>query len=237
MTRKATPPRRKILAVSVGAASLLLAAGAAYAAYAALLFKGGDTRLYDDGHDWAEGSWKGECGQNTKVLSGVSVTPAAASSWRDTEYAHKVICTSSNLPIDQSDNLSLAFWVSDVRPDGGVNGNWGEGLYKAECPLGYAITGLAQHEWQGFDAEISNKNEGWVQTGVARCSRVTGMTGVSNCESHDFRNHDVREANSEGGHDWDRGYIKGQCGPGRFMKGIATGGYRPVAILCCSANF
>jgi hypothetical protein len=45
------------------------------------------------------------------------------------------------------------------------------------------------------------------------------------------------------GEDWDPGYLKGECGPYRYIKGIAhpeLGDQYPAratAILCCSARF
>ena len=89
-----------------------------------------------------------------------------------------------------------------------------------------AVTGMAQRDvstvWCGANL---------LMTGV-RCSPIRGIVGTQSCATRDFRDGDARESTL--GDDWEPGYLKGQCGQGRYIKGIAHKGERTVSILCCS---
>ncbi len=84
------------------------------------------------------------------------------------------------------------------------------------------MTGLAQ----------SRDNGGGSTLAGARCSPAN-INGATDCAARFFVNSDSRESTSRG--DWDYGYVKGECAPGRYVKGVARyGDLEAAAVFCCS---
>jgi hypothetical protein len=100
-------------------------------------------------------------------------------------------------------------------------------MYKGECAANEVMTGLALN--------LNGQQYGFGVMG-ARCSRTTNTTGATACVTQIFQDHDAQEIPPIVSGDWDPGFLKGQCGQGLYMKGLAHDGHggRPLAILCCT---
>jgi hypothetical protein len=61
----------------------------------------------------------------------------------------------------------------------------------------------------------------------------TGRATQTGCTVVDFSSNDARETTVRG--DWDVGFLKGECGLGKYVKGVATDGGRALhSALCCA---
>ena len=141
----------------------------------------------------------------------------------------------------RSPTVTVAGWASDPS------------LVVGECDNTSAIVGVASDDhWQ---AQVCIHPGGqWAKRGYgiggARCSTLANppgavLVGATNCKVLDFTSTSVNEAGggtSFVGTDWDFGFYKGECGDGRYIKGIAHpivggGSARATKILCCSALY
>jgi hypothetical protein len=233
----------------------------AYAAPHAVAQYGGDfanagfhdinSRLYLNDGDWAPGLAKGECGGDYPAMAGVSTSP-------DHLWAFSALC----VPSPQV-NPDAGRTISADPPPRQLGGTWGErsdtstGDWFAvtsvgdawdsvlECAANEVMTGVAQSTTQFFD-DHNVEPRIW----YARCSPMDRHV-AADCQAVEFGNTNGYEDEEPG--DWAPNYIKGTCGPNRYMKGIANrsrndvnwhdGGIfgfdhhaatTPVVILCCS---
>jgi hypothetical protein len=223
-------PRRWRRGLALGLAVAALAGGVAYAQDWVVLdvMATVDNRLFTGDGDWYFGAAKTECGNATRAVGGMSVTKKTSCSgiiFREctTEYARTLLCGNVGLDINQSMGATLNIKGRNHMLDN-TWGDWAPNLWKGECGPTGVVTGIA--------TETSYEGDGYYSMLGLRCSDVVGIRGATSCATLDFRNQDQRETDELG--DWSPGYLKGQCGPGRYVKGVAHGGGRPVSILCCS---
>jgi hypothetical protein len=221
---------------------------------------GCETREYAGDGDWWFGACKTEC--NT-AATGLSSSFAALPRCRDIvfqsplldpppgpgvfEFTHKLACGGSAPGVNVASGYALRFVQSDDRRSPTVGFDWAPGLYKGECDAGSAITGVASdHYAHRGDACFFSSNDNDYAYGLvgARCSALTSPPGTYasfiNCAVMNFTNNSAQETSSSG--DWDFGFLKGECGDGRYIKGIAHGGFgngagRATRILCCTPAY
>jgi len=174
-------------------------------------------------------------------------------------FTHRLACGDSSSPsVLLGSGYTLRFVTSNDQHSPNVGYDWASGLRKGECDNGSAITAVASdHYWHGDNSccvgliclsHYDSTKRVYGVTG-ARCSPLASPPGMravaSNCQVLDFSNTSVNEAGggtSWAGEDWDFGFLKAQCGPGRYIKGIAhpqfaNGSDRATKILCCSAQY
>ncbi len=176
--------------------------------FVSLAFRG-DARRTSSTGDWAPFYWKSECGSAERV-TGLS---------SDASGAHATLCrvdgegwryphNSCNVRVFSSgDNRGTTF-----------TGDWAPNFIKGEC---------APNE---FVAGVSQSTSG--QLHALLC--CPGSVAHNACSTVAFSGGDARESSASG--DWDSGYRKGECGPGRYVGGVSRyiSGGAPHAILCCS---
>jgi hypothetical protein len=224
---------------------------------------GCDTREYTGDGDWYPGTCKTEC---VSAATGISSSFAAVGSGcpssvahpfialdpgpgpSNVEFTHKLACNNGLAPqVTVSNGYTLKFAQSNDQRFPTVGYDWAPGLVKGECDSSHAITAVASdkgsHSYSCFFGLFSSEQEAYGLVG-ARCSALSSPPGTypqaANCQALDFRSADARELNSSG--DWDPGFLKGECGDGRYIKGIAhgtmgSGSARTVRILCCSPTY
>jgi hypothetical protein len=178
-----------------------------------LLFDSTDSRLSGANGDWKPNSYKAECAWRGAV-TGVSQTPS-------TRAAHSVFCTDapSWTKFSHQNCRTVDFSAGDNRGTTST-GDWDGGFPKGECAPNEYVAGVSQ------------RTNGFVDS-LLCCQ---GEVAHNNCTPHYFWNGGSREDNTSG--DWDYGFNKSDCGPGRYVAGVARdtrpgqpGG--PDAILCC----
>jgi hypothetical protein len=205
-----------------------------------------DDRLFTDDGDWSWGDYKGECG-NTNVVVGVSSTKAGSCNFSGCrpEATHRLLCSNDPKMYFAEFGYTVGGWGTRVpygeeaRADTST-GDWAPGMVKLECGYSDAVTGVAQTPWTSAAGGLSF--DGSVLHGL-RCGHVLNSKGPQFCTVMNFHDRDARESTIRG--DWDRGYYKGECAPGRYVKGIAQwfetmesdAGSRARRILCCSPRF
>jgi hypothetical protein len=224
-----------------------------------------ETREYSGDGDWFPNMCKTECNSAATGISSsfaavappdgcwtsyvrllAPVDPPAGPSYE--EFTHKLACNGGSMPgVSVGNGYTLSFARSDDRRSPTVGYDWAPGLYKGECGGSYAITGVATDDrWHEDDSCFLGKSAGKEAYGLvgARCSALTSPAGTyataSACVVLDFTSNSAQEAN--GTSDWDYGFLKGECGDGRYIKGIAhgrvgSGAGRATRILCCSPSY
>lgn len=211
-----------------------------------------DNRLFTGSGDWYVGECKTEC---AGVMTGVASTPptlhCTGNSSNQMEWTDTVACDRGGIGVDLSRGRLVTFGASSqggtfVAPH--LSFDWAPGMAKAECGIDEAVTGIATDHsitqegcsiWCGLF--LTCIPGGAYRTMGVRCSKLTAPSPYTpsseSCTVMDFSFSDARESTATG--DWDVGYYKGECGPGRFVGGIARasiGGVpgRAAKILCCS---
>jgi hypothetical protein len=179
-----------------------------------LKFSEADNRLVSYTGDWEFGSYKAECSSNGAV-TGLSENPS-------TGVAEAVFCTdqpAATTAFPHQSCSTVDFSAGDNRRTT-TTGDWDFGFPKGECDTNEYVAGVAQTPGGEVDALLC----------------CPGNVTHQNCTPHYYYNGDSREDTGSG--DWDFGYYKGDCGPGRYVAGVARntragqpGG--PDAILCC----
>lgn len=191
---------------------------------AKLGFHNVDDRLFFGDGDWAPGFTKGECGGATPILVGVSrgMACSGGGGWFPpfcAPYDDAILCASApSISVNYDAGVTLTDFFGtyfDDRLDTSW-GDWAPGFAKMECGPTQVMTALAQTT--GTGTEVTN----------ARCSPAA-INGATDCAAVPYINGDNREPPTFGG-DWDYGYVKGQCGPGRYVKGVAQTSF----IFCCT---
>jgi hypothetical protein len=175
-------------------------------------FDTGDTRFFDGSGDWAVGSYKAECAANEKLI-GVSGT-----AYGPLIQAHGALCVST------TDSLMRTGW------------------------------GLSTHSLTGWDDRADTETGDWAATeaitgisqtpGLAvssiQCSAIQTEIGNNDagCTALQFTNDANHQLSSDPG-DWSVNFVKNQCRPDQYMKGVSsspsTGEIH--AILCCNPVF
>jgi len=197
-----------------------------------------------------DGAWGGtnngnpnrtfECGGGVDAIGGISSFGAPSCDYLNCNRAETVdlLCATLPQPLVYGSGYTINF---DDRRDTST-GDWAPGLHYAECGPNDAIVGLSQipeTTWAGQYLQH------------ARCAPISRMAGAINCNAEYFGGSpnsgfstNGQEPSDRG--DWDYGFYKGECSPGRYVKGVAkdssqssgigtnTTGDRIVMILCCS---
>jgi hypothetical protein len=221
---------------------------------------GCDTREYVGDGDWYPQYCKTEC---NSAATGISSSFAAVGggcdsvhfddTWYHTpsyyEFTHMLACNNGSGPsVNVANGYTLHFEASNDQRSPTVGYDWAPTLDKGECDSTHAITAVASdYHWHGNNAcgifGQSSSAYAWGVVG-ARCSALISPARTyavaTNCAVMDFTNVDAREPNASG--DWDSGFLKGECGDGRYIKGIAHGMFgngsrRVTKILCCSPSY
>lgn len=220
--------RKPLAAATVFVFAALVAPVARAQSISVMNFHGGDSRLFTGDGDWAWTYWKGECGQGTNIIVGSSMhydsgalfDPFSSQSW----WTQAILCASSSqIQVDQNNGYTLFSLYGDDRRDTST-GDWSYGNYKAECAATDVMTGMFQSD-----------NSGQSSLGGARCSH-SNLRGAKDCAPLVDFGGDDRESPTFGG-DWSYGYWKNQCAQGRYVKGVASGGFAAAVILCCTPVF
>jgi len=180
------------------------------AAGTGVLFTGKDTMRNDGQLEWDSGFWKGDC-NNLEVVTGISVSPQ--------NWGRAAVCRR-----DQKAGVyraTLSQPGEQRRMQRGVNGttDWDWGFYKMECGQGERISGVSQtcSSTPAFHS--------------IRCS--SGYLADYNCETVQIGGGDHRSSVLTD--DWDWGYSKTECSPGKVAVGVSvepsTG--KLHKLLCC----
>lgn len=173
-------------------------------------------------------------------------------------FTHLLACGDTiTPPVVLGSGYTLTFTTSNDQRSPGVGYDWAPGLRKGECDNGSAITAVASNRYWHGDNSCCNPfcfthyNSTKRVYGIvgARCSNLFSAAGTHavavNCQVLDFSIGSVNEVGggtSWSGEDWDFGFLKAQCAPGRYIKGIAhpqfaDGSDRVTKILCCSVQY
>lgn len=210
------------------AATVAMVSSASYAQTLTKLgFHNADDRLFFGDNDWAPGFTKGECGGATPILVGVSTgyTCSGGGGWFPPfcgPYADAMLCASTpSITVNYNAGVTLQDYSFGSGFDDRLDTSWGDwapGYEKMECGATQVMTALAQTVDSGSGSILIE----------ARCSPAT-INGATACAAVPYIHGDNREPPTFGG-DWDYGYIKGQCGSGRYVKGVALNAF----IFCCT---
>ena len=216
-----------------------------------------DNRLYSGSGDWYGGKCKTECATAMTGLASRRPSLHCTASSNHAEWVDRVACDNGAIGVDVSRGRVVNFGTSSQGGPfiaGHVSFDWAPGMARADCGIDEAVTGIAT------DPHITNEDCGFwcnsfgffgdcLQGGsyplmAVRCSRLTAPAPYTpssdSCTVMDFSFSDARESTATD--DWDFDFFKGECGPGRFVGGIARasiGGVpgRAAKILCCSPHF
>ncbi len=232
---------------------------------------GCDTRDYSAEGDWYNGFCKTECAGVVTGLSSSFPQIGKCGQFEDNiawggspaldpdpgpnyeEFTHLLACNNGGSPaVSQMNGYTIYPGdVNDIRSPN-VGYDWAYGHVKGECDNGSAIVGVASDDYMyHYSCDLGLvESQGWAY-GIwgARCSPLVSppntVAQATNCQVVDFTNTSANEAGggtSWVGTDWDYGYHKGECGPGRYVKGIAhavwgNNSARATKILCCSPQY
>jgi hypothetical protein len=185
----------------------------------ALVFTAGDARRIDTG-DWALNSYKAECGAG-QALIGLSVGTSS-------NQAHAALCSPDSAATVHG-AATGCHTLNFAGGDGGmISSDWDYGHYKAECAPTEFVAGVAQ-------------DTSGALTDILCCP---GQVTHQACAALILGAGEVREAGAEAASgDWDYGYYKGECSPGRYVAGVSRNvsgsGTTPITgaahgMLCCS---
>jgi hypothetical protein len=204
---------------------------------------GGDNRLYTNDGDWAPTRVKTECGGGVDAVAGFSSIGAASCGLFgcSQERTTSMLCASTSGPLDYGSEYTVQCYDYDDRRDTST-GDWAVGSFKCECGPKDAIVGMAEDHGTGSDGP---------RVVYGLCAPIENNLGATNCQSEWFGQPvntgfggNGQETPNRG--DWDPGFFKGECSPGRYVKGFAhdftqTATFAMVssgddigAILCCS---
>ena len=228
----------KVVAWSIGLAVTVVSAVSHADNWDKLGFHGRDDRIYTGDNDWFFGDNKGECGYPPPPAAAVPIIAGLSAGYFydlfPEVYTDAILCASppsiqgKPITVDYSANITLNDVHGDDRRDSSM-GDWAPGLVKMECGPTEVMTAIAQSV-----SSLATNLDG------ARCNPAyTDFTnrilinGATDCAALPFSFTDNRESTSRG--DWDYGYVKGECAPGRYIKGVAGGGGpNSFTILCCT---
>ncbi len=180
------------------------------AATGRLIFDAMDARRTTSTGDWRPFAYKAECGSK-QAVTGLSVATS-------TGAAHAARCGPDNaVRFPHATCVARVFEAGDAR--GTVStGDWDFGFYKGECAKDEYVAGISQTTTKKLTSIL--------------CCR--GAVQHAACAALDLQGKDSREAGTSG--DWDVGYWKGECGPGRYVAGASrsVSDGKPHRLLCCA---
>jgi hypothetical protein len=176
----------------------------------ALPFYAGNARIFAGSGDWQFGSYKAECDRNA-AATGLSKYPDAVS-------GHSLLCQSNDtgaFPHAVCHNVD--FSAGDRR--GTVDtGDWDTGFNKGECAGDEYVAGVSQFTNGPLHSILCCK----------------GRVAHNACGALTFAAGDAGEPSLSS--NWDNGFNKAECGPGRYMAGVSRDRQSGAgnSILCCS---
>ncbi len=178
----------------------------------ALVFANGNARRVTT-PIWVSGDNIAECGMQPMTGLSVSTTYVVAG-------AHAALCGFDDpIMFPHTACTAFAFGQSDQRYYT-ATGDWDLNFYKGECAQDGYVAGIGAPASGVVDALLCCTGQGISHT---------------NCATVSMYNGEAREPGVTSG-DRDFGYYKGECGPGRYIAGVAankdTQGTH--SILCCS---
>lgn len=157
------------------------------------------------------------------VVTGVSANVS-------TRRAHAGLCTENGWGNPSVPFNLLADPLNAATPEVSVSAltentrgaDWDVGYVKADCPVGYAMTGLAQQ----LDGMLSSVRCGKINTSL--------YADPVSCYARVFYDGNAGYYGS----DWDSGFNKGQCAAGDYAMGIShlSGSLAAHALKCCSVR-
>ena len=196
--------------------------------------------LQRTGKDWAPGDWKGECSgpasngvdrENNQLFQGFATFGIA--------YTNAILCTNSNALNGWTVN-KFKYQVLDIsnqndqRGSWQSYGDWAVNAYKALCPDGYAVTGIAQTTNSRASKVLCSKISVTKQTS---CSSVTNSVWLRSGQFSDWWGWSLNEYYGDGtyvGQDWNPGFYKASCPEDTYVAGIAAAAsVRTYGILLC----
>lgn len=213
-------------------------------------FHGGDgmldvTLLTKKKVDWARNNYKAECSGavngrdpvGTRLFQGFSTGYSAGGVFSSSYfYANSILCTSGDQmngwTVDKFNYVVLeAYNHDDQRGSWQQYGDWAPGNYKAECPDGYAVTGLAQTT--GGNSDITKVLCGKISVPhPSYCRTAVGDEFGSSVA-------DLWNDYTFNGQDWSYGYTKQSCPADTYVAGVGMNAWysaamhAPSALLCC----
>jgi hypothetical protein len=177
----------------------------------ALVFANGNARRVST-PIWVTGDNIAECGM--QPMTGLSTSTAA------TAAAHAALCGYDDaITFPHTACTAFAFGASDQRYYT-ATGDWDPNFYKGECAQDGYVVGIGAPASGVVDALLC----------------CTGHNiSHANCATVSMYSDDAVEPGVTSG-DWDPNYHKGECGPGRYVAGVAVNKdtLGTHSILCCS---
>lgn len=166
--------------------------------------------------DWLPYKWKATCGSD-EAVTGLSQLPGGA-------YAHAALCTPQKMGqyyLTPGASTVLAMPNESQRSKHYGDVDWDSGYIKLECGAREYISGVAQSP-SGTDAKFAGIR---CSDGIVSLTDNSCYTRLVNGPKDD-----------PGGLDWDRYYIKADCGSD-LAVGISASPTNGKAhrILCCSS--
>jgi hypothetical protein len=239
--------KNKFVAIAslLGSYGLLSTPSFAAWSWAAPSFHGGNGMLGTDiltklMQDWAPYNWKGEC--SGRASNGIDLVGTRLFEGFSTNYDHSnpvidwtnaILCTNADemngfgWTVDKFDYVVLDIYDhNDQRGSWQMYGDWSPNAYKAECPDGYAVTGLAQTPVGGS------------ATTRVLCSKISTTPTSCWVTSSDnfgwsvgawYNDYTFFSA------DWNYGNYKTSCWADTYVAGVSFGTYQhnPAYLLCC----
>jgi hypothetical protein len=161
--------------------------------------------------DWAPGAYKGECGTG----NGVGQPLVGIATATDTQSSHGFLCGQQTLTT--TNGSCYARTITNASNLGTTDGfDWDVGALKDECAANEYVQGVAQDTSGVFRTVLC----------------CPGSVNHRSCTAEIFTS---SNSPSYGSPDWDVGYLKGNCGAGKYVAGVARRpGHGAVdGLLCC----
>ena len=177
----------------------------------ALVFANGDARRVAT-PAWVSGDHIAECG--FQPMTGLSVSTGVVA------LAHAALCGFDDpVMFPHTACTAFAFGQSSQRYYT-ATGDWDPNMFIGECAEDGYVAGIGMFPGGIVDALL--------------CCTGQGITH-SNCSTETMYGGDALEPGVTSG-DWDPSYYKGECGPGRYIAGVAANQFTlgNHSILCCS---
>lgn len=161
--------------------------------------------------DWRAGSHKAECAPGERI---VGVSKYTAPPYK----GHGALCAQANPATHPHASCTTYVFANGDARGTTSTGEWAAGYHKGECAADEYMAGISQTPDGKLDAILCCK----------------GAVAHNNCAAPIFLDTSARESTATG--EWDPGYWKGECGPGRYAAGISRqmdAWWSGFSLLCC----
>ena len=197
--------------------------------------------VYDYTNTWVypmgSGSAPYDGDANTASVSFMEVLPSGWTSWTTSSFSYPESTIAdygfvySSGPINGSSSAGFYFgdnpkvwWGQDYGMAYSPVGDWDAGYNKGECGYGQPLIAISNTLTDGnSDAILCNEN-------------ILPVTG--GCDTRILDGSDNR-GDTDGGWDWDRGYLKAECDSNEYVQGVSqsySGSGYLHGILCCPSS-